>query len=308
MLLRNNYINFILIIFFVICIYKMHYSAVRVLHHRKIQAKEIKKVKIMKKSNPSKSYEILCSYKGKNGKSICDKHDEKQMGKIVKNVYLDMPSKKSYNFRKQPPELNGQIGVPKIVDDLLGNKKNGFYIESGGYDGEQLSNSLFFELQRNYRGLLVEPNKSNYKKLRLVHRKAYSVNACYSTTGLPMLVDFVNANDIGSIKKFSHFYNNKQKEKYQGDSKALCLSFYSILLAVGNPVVDYFSLDIEGAESSVLKTIPWEKVNIKVLSIECGTIARCKKIGDFMKSVGYTIVRYVPSEDFPQDIICKKKS
>lgn len=50
----------------------------------------------------------------------------------------------------------------------------------------------------------------------------------------------------------------------QGQGKALCFSFYSILLAVGNPVVDYFSLDVEGAELPILKSIPWEKVNIKV--------------------------------------------
>ena len=39
-----------------------------------------------------------------------------------------------------------------------------------------------------------------------------------------------------------------------------CFPLYTILLALGNPVVDYFSLDIEGAEYPVLKTIPFEKV------------------------------------------------
>ena len=43
-----------------------------------------------------------------------------------------------------------------------------------------------------------------------------------------------------------------------------CLPLYSILLALGNPVVDLLSLDINGAELQVLRTIPWEKVNIKV--------------------------------------------
>ena len=46
--------------------------------------------------------------------------------------------------------------------------------------------------------------------------------------------------------------------------KAVCLPFISILSAIGNPSVDYFSLDIEGVELDVLKTIPWEKVDIKV--------------------------------------------
>ena len=47
--------------------------------------------------------------------------------------------------------------------------------------------------------------------------------------------------------------------------KALCLPLYSILLAMGNPTVDYFSLDVEGAELAILQAIPWDKVDIKVL-------------------------------------------
>jgi hypothetical protein len=42
-----------------------------------------------------------------------------------------------------------------------------------------------------------------------------------------------------------------------------CFPLYSILLALGNPTVDIFSLDIEGAELKVLETIPWSKVKIK---------------------------------------------
>ena len=38
------------------------------------------------------------------------------------------------------------------------------------------------------------------------------------------------------------------------------MPLYTILLAMGNPTVHYFSLDIEGAEFPVLQTIPWDKV------------------------------------------------
>ena len=38
------------------------------------------------------------------------------------------------------------------------------------------------------------------------------------------------------------------------------MPLYTILLAMGNPTVHFFSLDVEGAEFPVLKTIPWDKV------------------------------------------------
>ena len=42
-----------------------------------------------------------------------------------------------------------------------------------------------------------------------------------------------------------------------------CIPLYTILLAIGNPTVDFFSLDVEGAELERLKTIPWREVRIK---------------------------------------------
>ena len=39
-------------------------------------------------------------------------------------------------------------------------------------------------------------------------------------------------------------------------------------MAMGNPHVDYFSLDIEGAEFPVLQTIPWDKIKMTLLDVE----------------------------------------
>jgi hypothetical protein len=43
-----------------------------------------------------------------------------------------------------------------------------------------------------------------------------------------------------------------------------CFPLYSLLLALGNPTVNLFILDVEGAEYMVLKNIPWHKVDIEV--------------------------------------------
>ena len=49
-----------------------------------------------------------------------------------------------------------------------------------------------------------------------------------------------------------------------------CFPIYSILAALNFPTVDYFSLDIEGAEYEVLKTIPFHlpKLKIRLMGIE----------------------------------------
>ena len=40
-----------------------------------------------------------------------------------------------------------------------------------------------------------------------------------------------------------------------------------VLFFSGKIWIDYFSLDVEGAELAILKTIPWEKVDIKYVNV-----------------------------------------
>lgn len=58
-----------------------------------------------------------------------------------------------------------------------------------------------------------------------------------------------------------HFIGN-EADYYSFDAQ--CFPLYSILSAINMTTVDFFSIDIEGAELDVLKTIPWDKVLIKV--------------------------------------------
>ena len=47
-----------------------------------------------------------------------------------------------------------------------------------------------------------------------------------------------------------------------------CFPFHAIIRALGVKRIDYFSLDIEGAEEDVLRTIPLDKIYIDIFTIE----------------------------------------
>ncbi len=53
-----------------------------------------------------------------------------------------------------------------------------------------------------------------------------------------------------------------------------CFPLFSVLLAMGNPQVDYLSLDVEGTELGILKTIPFDKVLLLVFLL-CFTSLCC---------------------------------
>ena len=104
--------------------------------------------------------------------NLCNKQiqeyeqSDPELVKIIKEYYLEPPSDQPYSFSQQEPFIRGQVDQPILVD-LIYNKTtfNGFFIEAGAWDGENLSNSLLFELHRGWTGLLVEPDRAGYKSL-----------------------------------------------------------------------------------------------------------------------------------------------
>ena len=50
--------------------------------------------------------------------------------------------------------------------------------------------------------------------------------------------------------------------------KVYCFPFESMMLALNRQHIDYFSLDVEGLELDVLKTIPFDKLDISILTVE----------------------------------------
>ncbi len=50
-----------------------------------------------------------------------------------------------------------QAGQDMVVDRILGGRRNGIFVDVGGYDGVTGSNTLFLEQYRGWKGVLVEP-------------------------------------------------------------------------------------------------------------------------------------------------------
>ena len=87
-----------------------------------------------------------------------------------------------------------------------------------------------------------------------------------------------------------------------------CFPFTSLILALNRTTVDYFSLDVEGVELAVLETIPFDKISIKVLTVEFKHDKEGKDaIEQFMISKGYTVHSTITREDsFVNDFVFVK--
>ena len=89
----------------------------------------------------------------------------------------------------------------------------------------------------------------------------------------------------------------------RSSEKLQCYPLYSLMLAIDQAEnIDFLSLDIEGAELAVLKTIPWNKVDIKMVMIEVNHSDKTA-IAQVMDGAGYRVYKILGNN---QDIIYVK--
>jgi len=150
------------------------------------------------------------------------------------------------------------------------------FVELGAYTGVALSNSYFFEKVLGWRGVLIEANEANFEKLRdKSHReRASKVHAavCYNSSTVHMggkgAVAALNMSSAASTLV------DTLDLSALPPGHTLCLPMASILNIAGlstDPTargVDFFSLDVEGAEEVVLDTHDWARLPVRVLVME----------------------------------------
>ena len=108
------------------------------------------------------------------------------------------------------------------------------------------------------------------KNLNDCYFRVYSANVCLSTQKSPMNVKFevMEAPAIsGMLDKEGNSARSLGSSKFKNAQVATvvdvhCLPLFTLLAALDFPTVDFFSLDVEGAELGILQTIPWHQVNI----------------------------------------------
>ena len=98
----------------------------------------------------------------------------KVKSKVI-NTNFRPPSSQPYNFSHSSRArlLWGQFGQAVYLDTVIFKQgvRGGFFIEAGADDFETDSNSLLFELEHGWTGLLVEPKPTAYPKGLTKQRK-----------------------------------------------------------------------------------------------------------------------------------------
>lgn len=169
-----------------------------------------------------------------------------------------------------------QICQDKFLNKVVfQNKKKGYFVDIGAHDGQTFSNSLFFELNNNWRGICIEPNPSVFKKLDSF-RKSINLNVCIGESNKTvkftqiegyseMLSGISEKYDDRHIERIERDLINKGGKRNEIDIEMITLDSIEELK---NKQIDFVSIDTEGNEFDIISALNFKKLNIKAIVVE----------------------------------------
>ncbi|KAK2152322.1 hypothetical protein LSH36_333g00023 [Paralvinella palmiformis] len=165
----------------------------------------------------------------------------------------------------------------------------GTYVEIGALDGITYSNTKFFEDYLDWGGVLIEAQPDNAKKLRVNRSSAKNniISEAVCSEG-QTYVNFTGSSAVGGVveemseRHKKHFFSGRKTKTIQ----VPCRPIGKMLKDAGVVSVDFFVLDVEGAELMVLETMDWS-IPVKVFVVEMGRGEKDKQLIELLRSKGY---------------------
>jgi len=211
-------------------------------------------------------------------------------------------------FRRHTKNLKtgrfGRNNIDFILEKYLPHR-DGFYVELGGHDGALASNSYYFELKKNWRGILIEPSPNLFLKCLKRRSKDNYIyaNACVSFEYDKKYVDMIYSDsttisnnldlDIKDIEQHIK-YVPEREQNFMFGAKSATLN--SLLIKSNSPkLIDFLSLDVEGAELDVLKGVDFKMYNFKYIVIKSRNVER---IQEYLKNYEYNLIKKISSYDY----------
>lgn len=196
-----------------------------------------------------------------------------------------------------------QSGQDRFVDEFFNNKNKGVFLDIGANDGISLSNTYFLEKEREWSGFCFEPIQEVYEKLK-TNRKCQCINAgVFSESGdfnfyevkgysemLSGLEKTLDSRHIERIKREISQYGGSLEIK-----KVKCININNFLIENKYTKIDYCSIDTEGSEMEILKSIDLSKINIKLITVENNFNEN--NISNYLVQKGYILYTKLSHDD-----------
>jgi FkbM family methyltransferase len=186
-----------------------------------------------------------------------------------------------------------------VIEDVFQGKRDGFFIELGAHNGFDISNTYILEKHYGWRGICIEPDPINFPKL-VNERNCICVQACID--GTPREVRFLHDGAIGGIIdsdtdiKPNAAQNLIELAGNQGRLDTVQTKTLGQILRENNApkVIDFFSFDVEGAETRILRNFDFNEYVFSALVIERAS----EELNEILFRNGYKFVELRVGDSF----------
>lgn len=201
-------------------------------------------------------------------------------------------------------DYKSQYGQDKFLNEhYFKNKTNGVFVDIGAHDGITLSNTWFYEKDLEWEGVCFEPIPSVYQEL-CKNRKCLCINQCVSNKN--EIIEFrevVGYSQMLSGIEDCYDQQDVQRIKNEIAQKGGTCKFHRISSCLLNSVlkenniyhIDLLSIDVEGAELSILASIDYDTFYFYIICVENQYSQHL--IRDFLTSKGFKYITNVGTDD-----------
>eukprot|EP01112_Ceratiomyxa_fruticulosa_P020851 TRINITY_DN721_c0_g1_i1.p1 TRINITY_DN721_c0_g1~~TRINITY_DN721_c0_g1_i1.p1 ORF type:complete len:289 (-),score=52.96 TRINITY_DN721_c0_g1_i1:71-937(-) len=198
---------------------------------------------------------------------------------------------------------NMDIDLEKMIFNFEEGKAlcgTGVFVDIGANDGKTSSNSKFFEESLGWRGVCVDPNPEVFNELTRNRPLCNNFNVGIAgsngvmkymkiTGYAQMLSGWVDFMTEGHLRRI-----DQEIAQFGGDKTIIDVrssTLMSIMELTGYETVDFLSVDVEGAELEVLKSIDFSRVKTHVVVVEAneGEEDRNQMVIEYMEKNGFVL-------------------
>lgn len=205
-------------------------------------------------------------------------------------------------FYKRPRP--GLYDLDRKLEPYL-NFDAGFFIECGANDGYTQSNTYYLEKHRGWRGILIEGIPELYERCRAerthatVYQCALVADDCPEPTVKMHYANLMSLVD-GAMKtpeeQAKHITDGSRDIAGHYEIEVPARTLTSILDAYeGLPPIDFFSLDVEGYEKSVLQGLDLSRYRPRYILVEARYF---EEINQHLVDAGYELLAPLTLHDY----------
>ena len=225
--------------------------------------------------------------------------------RIVRPLYL------AYDlfFKRHGHRYYSQFGEDVVLANIFGAKEGGFYVDVGCFHPKQWSNTFLLH-KKHWKGINIDMDEFKVQMFNIARKD--STNICTAVSDEEKDINFYCSRDYSPVNTLNKEFAEAMAEEKPRRNYVLkpirsrMLDKILTETQYAEMEIDLLSIDVEGHELPVLKSLNFEVYKPKVLVVELHAEKieeiQASELYEFIQSKKYTLFSWVkPSLIFTRD-------